>query len=84
MRPEVALLDAIRADPEDPAPQRAIANWLLEHGDPRGELILLDHRDRAGELHDPAAVERLLLLAAEYTFPCPRAPDGGLDQLPPA
>lgn len=70
-----AILDEIRDDPEDPGSQLVLADWLLERGDPRGELIVLDHRERAGELDDPAGLERLLLLAAEYTFPCAREPD---------
>jgi uncharacterized protein (TIGR02996 family) len=69
------LVRAIEEDPDDPAPQLVIADWLLVHGDPRGELIVLDHRERAGQLTDPAALEQLLLLAAEYTFPCAREPD---------
>jgi hypothetical protein len=39
----------------------------------RGELILLDHRERAGGLVEPAAIDRLLVLAAAYGFPCARA-----------
>nr|HEX4312404.1 TIGR02996 domain-containing protein [Kofleriaceae bacterium] len=73
-----ALLDAIRAAPGDPGPQLVIADLLLEQGDPRGELIILDHGERAGRLTEPAAVERLLLLAAEYTFPCASEPDESL------
>jgi uncharacterized protein (TIGR02996 family) len=75
MRWDAAILEAIRDDPADPAPQLVVADWLLEQGDPRGELIVLDHCERAGDLDDPAALERLLLLAAEYTFPCAREPD---------
>jgi uncharacterized protein (TIGR02996 family) len=65
------LLAAIYADPHDDAPQLVIADWLLARDDPRGELIVLDLRERTSELADPAALERLLLLAAEYTFPRP-------------
>jgi len=69
------LLGAIAADPDDPEPQLVIADWLLVRGDARGELIVLDHRDRAGLLTEHGAIEQLLLLAAEYTFPCAREPD---------
>lgn len=68
------LLVAITADPDDRDPQLVLADSLLSAGDPRGELIVLDHRDDAtpGGLAEPAALERLLLLAAVYGFPCPR------------
>ena len=71
------LLAAITADPADPAPQHVLADWLLSAGDPRGELIILDHQERSlpGGLADPAALERTLLLAAVYGFPCARDPD---------
>ncbi len=68
------LLAAIEAAPEDPDPQLVLADLLLAAGDPRGELIVLDHRDRStpGGLTDPDALERTLLLAAVYGFPCAR------------
>jgi uncharacterized protein (TIGR02996 family) len=62
------LLSAITADPDDEAPQLVIADHLMAEGDPRGELIVLDHRERTGQL-DREALERLLVLAAEYGFP---------------
>jgi len=34
-----ALKDAIFARPSDDAPRRVLADWLSEHGDPRGEFI---------------------------------------------
>lgn len=74
-RAAAELVRAIADDPDDPAPQLVIADWLLVQGDARGELIVLDHRERAGLLTDPDGIERLLLLAAEYTFPCAREPD---------
>jgi uncharacterized protein (TIGR02996 family) len=73
---EDLLLHAIAADPEDLGPQLVIADVLMSRGDPRGELIVLDHRLRTGELvRNVEAIERLLLLAAEYTFPRAREPD---------
>ncbi len=76
------LLAAITADPDDEAPQLVIADWLLANGDLRGELIILDHHDRTSPsgLTDPDAIERLLLLAAEYSFP--RARDADDPMLP--
>jgi uncharacterized protein (TIGR02996 family) len=68
------LLAAIEAQPDDPDPQLVLADHLLAAGDPRGELIVLDHVERRapGGLTDPEAIERLLVLAATYGFPCAR------------
>jgi uncharacterized protein (TIGR02996 family) len=63
------LVEAIEADPRDEGPQLVIADYLLSVDDPRGELIMLDRQERAGELDDPDALDRLLLLAAQYSFP---------------
>jgi uncharacterized protein (TIGR02996 family) len=63
------LIEAIAADPRDEGPQLVIADYLLSEDDPRGELIMLDRRERAGELDDPIALDQLLLLAAQYSFP---------------
>jgi hypothetical protein len=46
------------------------ADSLLEGGDERGELIVLDERDREVEL-GAAELERLLVLAAKHGFPRP-------------
>jgi uncharacterized protein (TIGR02996 family) len=68
------LLAAIAAQPDDPDPQLVLADHLLSAGDPRGELIVLDHLERSapGGLTDPDAIDRLLVLAATYGFPCAR------------
>jgi uncharacterized protein (TIGR02996 family) len=68
------LLAAIGAQPDDPDPQLVLADHLLSAGDPRGELIVLDHLERSapGGLTEPEAIERLLVLAATYGFPCAR------------
>src|SRR5262249_51402228 len=73
----IELVGAIEADPQDPGPQLVLADHLLSAEDPRGELIVLDHRDRTDPdgLTDPAALERILLLAAVYGFPCAREPE---------
>lgn len=54
-----AYLAAIRAAPDDDAPRLVYADWLLERGDPRGELIILqcgpqtdEAKRRARELLD--------------------------------
>lgn len=70
---EAALLAEMRRAPDDDAPKLVYADHLLARGDERGELVLLDHRERRGALHDPAAIARLLLLAARHGFP--RLPD---------
>ena len=46
---EAALLAAIYADPAADAPRAVYADWLLERGDPRGELIALQLHDRDRE-----------------------------------
>ena len=71
------LVAAVEATPGDPEPQLVLADCLQAAGDPRGELIALDHHERAtpGGLTDPAAIERLLLLAATHGFPCAVDPD---------
>lgn len=40
-----ALATAILSDPDDPAGYLVLADWLQTRGDPRGELIVLQHRD---------------------------------------
>ncbi|MFO0740989.1 MAG: TIGR02996 domain-containing protein [Labilithrix sp.] len=42
-------LAAIRAAPDDDAPRLVYADWLLERGDPRGELIVLQCGPRTEE-----------------------------------
>lgn len=70
---ENALLAQIRAAPGDGELRLVYADALLERGDPRGELVLLDTRDHLGALATPAEMERLLHLSAEHGFP--RLPD---------
>src|ERR1051326_6499348 len=40
---EPALEAAIAAAPEDPAGYLVYADWLQQHGEPRGELIVIQH-----------------------------------------
>ncbi|MEW5743372.1 MAG: TIGR02996 domain-containing protein [Myxococcota bacterium] len=40
-RRRAELLAAVFARPEDDAPRLVMADWLTEHGDPRGEFIVL-------------------------------------------
>lgn len=65
----IDLQATITAAPDDVAPQLVLADLLLSADDPRGELIMLDRRERDGDLVDPDAIERLLELAAVYGFP---------------
>jgi hypothetical protein len=78
MDPIAELLAEIARDPVAAGPQLVLGDQLIAAGDPRGELIILNHLDLTTDLRDRDAVERLLLLAAEYTFPDP------LDRKPPA
>lgn len=75
MYTEEQLIAAMRAAPDSEGPRLVYADWLMARGDPRGELILLDHREHTtpGGLTDRAALMRLLVLAAEHGFP--RLPD---------
>ncbi|MBA2542907.1 MAG: hypothetical protein H0V17_24890, partial [Deltaproteobacteria bacterium] len=72
----IALQVAISAEPLDAGPQLVLADLLLADDDPRGELIVLHHRETTEALQDPEALERYLLLAAYFSFPCalPEAP----------
>ena len=45
-----ALLAEIYANPSDDAPRRVYGDWLLDRGDPRGELIALQFQRRDGGL----------------------------------
>ena len=53
---EVALLEAIYANPDDDAPRLVYADWLQERGDPRGEFIAMQLSSK----RDPAAENALV------------------------
>ena len=38
------LFRDIRADPDDDLPRLVLGDWLLDHGDPRGEFVQIDLR----------------------------------------
>ena len=44
MTPRDAFLQAICENPDDEAPRLMYADWLTEHGDPRGEFIRVQCR----------------------------------------
>jgi uncharacterized protein (TIGR02996 family) len=69
------LQAAIAAAPDDEAPRLVLADLLLSAEDPRGELLVLDTREREEPegLTDPDQLEHYLLLAAVYSFPNPHA-----------
>jgi uncharacterized protein (TIGR02996 family) len=78
---EELLLEAMRASPDDAGPRLVYADWLLTRGDARGELIILEHRERttAGGIIAPELLLRFVLLAAEHGFSrLPGDPDGDL------
>jgi uncharacterized protein (TIGR02996 family) len=54
-RPEVvALLQRVKENPADDAPRLVLADWLEEHGDPRGDFVRLQaHLARPGEEGPP-------------------------------
>jgi uncharacterized protein (TIGR02996 family) len=68
-----ALLNEIRAKPDQDGPRLVYADWLTDHGDPRGEFIQIQCRlPRAApdDPHRPALVAREaeLLAAHEATW----------------
>jgi uncharacterized protein (TIGR02996 family) len=57
-RPEVlALLQQIKEEPDDDALRLILADWLDDHGDPRGELIRLGC-DHAEQMRRPESYNR--------------------------
>jgi uncharacterized protein (TIGR02996 family) len=68
---EQAILAAIRDDPREEASWAALADWLEERGDPRGELLRLTRSlMRPGGPNRPAREERLRELLASGLRPC--------------
>jgi uncharacterized protein (TIGR02996 family) len=60
-RDEPTLLAAIAADPDDDGPRIVYADWLLQAGDPRGELIAIQCALARGRTPELVARERSLL-----------------------
>jgi uncharacterized protein (TIGR02996 family) len=56
-------VDRVAAAPEDLAPRLVLADWLLERGDPWGELIALQNRPA-----DAAGAARLAALHADTSW----------------
>jgi uncharacterized protein (TIGR02996 family) len=73
MLPEAAaFLDRVCADPDDDGPRLILADWLDEHGDPRGEFIRVQlalARLPADDPHREALVEREAALLARFHVP---------------
>ena len=53
----VALEQTLREHPDDPAAWLVYGDWLLEHDDPRGALIQLEHRRASARAEDRAALQ---------------------------
>ena len=53
------IVDAVAAAPDDLATRLVLGDWLVEHGEPWGELILLQCRN------EPAAAVRIAELVAD-------------------
>lgn len=62
---EEALLNAIRAAPDDPSPKLRYADWLYERADPPAGVIRAreDYRTHPG---DHRAVERFLEAVTDF------------------
>ena len=72
------LLEAIYCTPEDDAPRRVYADWLMARGDPRGEFIGLQlDRSRGRATPDAFAREQTLLEQHRiaWSAPFPTSPD---------
>src|SRR5262245_43887591 len=63
---EAALLDAVRAAPDDDAPRLRYADWLAERGDARAELIRVQCELARPDV--PAARRAQLLLRERELF----------------
>ena len=63
---ERPLLEAIVAAPDDDAPRQVYADWLMEKGDPRGELIALSCTLARGEANDEVIERERALLAQHH------------------
>lgn len=75
---EAAWLDWLREDPSTDA-KRVFADWLTDHGDERGALLLLDLREQAGEALTHAELSRLVELSRRHGFlRVPDDPDAAL------
>ena len=61
-RSEAELLAAVHAAPDDDAPRLVFADWLLERGDDRGELITLQFQSAAGSATPAQAKQEARLL----------------------
>ena len=79
------LLAAIAAHRDDHS-RLVYADWLQSRGDRRGELIVLEHRERTtpGGLTHPDQLASLLRLAAELGFPHLPDPDAHILPFEPA
>jgi uncharacterized protein (TIGR02996 family) len=58
------FLREIHADPDDEAIRRVYADWLIERGDPHGELIVLQCERAAGRSHKASLKREKELLEA--------------------
>ena len=70
---EVALLDAVVGAPHEDGPRLVYADWLLQRGDPRGELITLQCALANGDpdAPDPAILAREQELLADDAYAVP-------------
>lgn len=74
-RTEAQLFADVYASPSDDGPRLVLADFLLEHGDPRGELVALQLARRDGRLDaEGAAREEELLEAHGRTWAGSLAP----------
>jgi uncharacterized protein (TIGR02996 family) len=63
---EAELLAAVYENPDRDEPRLVYADWLLERGNPRGELIVLQCKRHRGETLAPAEEKRERALLAKH------------------
>jgi uncharacterized protein (TIGR02996 family) len=71
-----ALLAAVIANPEDGAARLVYADWLIERGDPRGELMRL-HQEGKDEAHELERKHSAVILAPYAAFDAGTRVTGG-------
>jgi len=85
MTVEAELIDAIVAAPDDDAPRLIYADWLMQRGDPRGELMALQCRLAGADTRDEPVDEAVIARERElreahgdaWTAPLRAIVDGG-------
>ncbi|MEM6928667.1 MAG: TIGR02996 domain-containing protein, partial [Myxococcota bacterium] len=72
--PPEPLARALRDEPEDDEAWQVLADWLVEHGDPRGDLVVVERAlEAADELDRPELRDRVVAVRATCAEQIPDA-----------